>query len=122
MYHYHILTRDKEETIRKIYTKQKEDPIKGDWFKLLQEDFKFIDIDMDEEKISETYKSTYKKKIKVLINKAVFKFFMNIKETHSKLDEVTYSKLETQIYLTSSKLKTSEKELLFNMRSKCHDS
>ena len=63
LYHYHILTRDKEETIRKIYTKQKEDPIKGDWFKLLQEDFKFIDIDMDEEKISETNKNTYKKKI-----------------------------------------------------------
>ena len=73
LYHHHILTRNKEETIRKIYTKQKEDPIKGDWYKLLQEDFKLININMDENKICETPKSIYKKEIKALINKAAFK-------------------------------------------------
>ena len=34
LYHHHILTRPKEETISKIYFKQKEEPTKGDWFQL----------------------------------------------------------------------------------------
>ena len=47
---------------------------------------------------------------------------MNKKQTHSKLNGLKYSKLETQPYLTSNKLKTTEKELLFNLRSNCHKS
>ena len=47
-------------------------------------------------------------------------FFLNKKQTQSKLDGIDYLKLETQPYLTSKKLKTTEKELLFNLRSKCH--
>jgi hypothetical protein len=42
MYHHHILSRGEEETIQKIYRKQSEDPLKGDWFELLKQDFKFI--------------------------------------------------------------------------------
>ena len=95
IYHHHILTRDNDETIKKIYDKQKENYVKGDWFELLVRDFEFIEKDINEKEISEMPKDAYKKKIKVLINKAVFKFFMNIKETQSKLDGVTYSKLET---------------------------
>ena len=54
-------------------------------------------------------KNMYKKIEKRLINKAVFDFFMNKKQTHSKLDGVEYSKLETQPYLMSKKLNTNEK-------------
>ena len=51
MYHYNILTQEDNETIKKMYEKQKKNPTKGDWFQLLKEDFKFIEEDMDEEKI-----------------------------------------------------------------------
>ena len=122
MYHHHILTRDDNETIEIFFVKQRDDHIKGDWFQLLTKDFQFIEEDMNEKEICEMSKALYKKKIKDLINKSVFKFYMNLKQTHSKLDAVNYSKLEIQGYLISTKLKTSEKELLFNMRSKCHDS
>ena len=39
MYHHHIITREDTETIKKIYNKQKEDPIKGDWVELVKKDF-----------------------------------------------------------------------------------
>ena len=39
IYHHHILNREKGETIHKIYLKQKEEAIKGDWIQLLQKDF-----------------------------------------------------------------------------------
>ena len=51
MYHYHLLTLDESESIRKIYNKQKEDTTKGDWYELLEKDFKFIGKEINEEEI-----------------------------------------------------------------------
>ena len=36
MFHHDILKRDDQETIGKIYMKHKEDPLKGDWFTLIE--------------------------------------------------------------------------------------
>ena len=87
---------------------------------MLQEDFMFIDIDMDEEKISKTYKRTYKKKIKALINKAAFKYFMKLKEKHSKLDKITYTQLKLQPYLSTTNITNKHKQLLYLLRSHCY--
>ena len=57
-----------------------------------------------------------------MVNKAAFNYFLNIKETHSKLDETLYTQFELQPYLTTSLLTQSEKELLYLLRSKCHSS
>ena len=61
MYQYNILQTYKNETIIKLYEKQKEHTNKGDWFELLQKDFKFIHEEMDEEKIKGMKKENYKK-------------------------------------------------------------
>ena len=68
MYHHHILTRDKEETSFKIYSKQKEETVKGDWLELLKSDSDFIKKDMNENKIASTPKSLYEKTIKKLLD------------------------------------------------------
>ena len=67
MYHHEILSRDDNETIKKIYTKQKEDKTRGDWVTLLEADFQFIGIDLKEEEICSITKSEYKEKIKSLL-------------------------------------------------------
>ena len=72
----------------------KENHFQGDSFQLLLKDFEFIKIDMSEKEKSEMSK-VVTKIVKDLINKALFKFFRNIKQTHSKLDGVQYSRLET---------------------------
>ena len=61
LYHHHILTRDKNETISKIYYNQKEENAKGNWFQSLKKDFEFIKVDMNEDSVSQTPKSVYKK-------------------------------------------------------------
>ena len=60
MFHHEILTRDENETLRKVYNKQKEEPLKLDWYTLLEKDFTFLGTSMDEEKISRTPKEVYK--------------------------------------------------------------
>jgi hypothetical protein len=51
MFHYHILTRSENETLKKIYLKQMETNCKGDWYRTLLEDFDFI----KEEKMMKKY-------------------------------------------------------------------
>ena len=121
LYHHHILTRDKNETISKIYYKQKEENCKGDWFQSLKKDFEFIKRDMDESKIADTPKSLYKKEIWSLVRKSAFEYLMKLKSTHTKLDKVTYTQLKLQAYLTSSLITQKQKELLYLMRANCYN-
>ena len=120
LYHQHILTRDDSETIKKIYFKQKEESCRGDWYKIIQRDFQFLGIKMDENVIINTPKLVYKKFIKSLIKKAAFEEYMQEKSSKSKLDEVTYESLKIQPYLTEYKLNTQEKNLLYSLRSRSH--
>ena len=76
---------------------------------------------MIEDEISSIPKSEYKRKIKYLINQAAFKYFLSLKESHSKLNDISYNKLELQLYMTSQKLSNKEKQLLYKSRSKCHE-
>ena len=63
-YHHHILTRKDLETIKKLYMKQKEkNDFNGECFKLLEKDFKLLELEVNEEKnIAATPKDTYKQK------------------------------------------------------------
>ena len=51
---------------------------------MLKEDFTFIGIEMNEEKIMNTQKLVYKKETKCLIDQAAYKFFLGLKEKHKK--------------------------------------
>ena len=44
------------------------------------------------------------------------------KEGHTKLDNITYTKLKLQPYLSSSLIDNNQKKLLYILRSKCHNS
>jgi hypothetical protein len=101
MFHHHILTRDKNETIHKIYNKQKEETLKGDWLNSINSDFDFLKMKIDENEIASTPKSFYKKKIKDLMNKAVFEYLLNEKRAHTKLNDVTYQSFKLQPYLAT---------------------
>ena len=120
MYHHHLLTTDESETIVKIYLKQKYSPTKGDWYELLQQDFKFVGLNITDDEIRSMSRQDYKKKIKPLIHKAAFKYFLLQKQGHSKLNEVNYRQLETQPYLKDPRFSLEERKLLTALRSRCY--
>ena len=122
MFHHEILSREDHETIKKIYMKQKEDKTKGDWITLLEENFKFIGIDIKEEEICSIPKSEYKEKIKSLIKNAAFHYFIERKSEHKKLDSISYPNFQIQPYLTSSYFNNKERGLLYLLRSHCYKS
>ena len=121
MYHYHILTRNENETIKKIYLKQKESHTKGDWYETLLEDFKFLEEEIDDDKIIKLSKEDYKNKIYSKINKVAFRSYLHRKNSELvKLDQISYQKLEIQPYLESRVFGKKETKLMSLLRSKCH--
>ena len=77
---------------------------------------------MDENEIASTPKEEYKKNIKMLVQKAAFKYFLKLKDGHKKLDGVKYDELKIQPYLINTQFNKKERELLYSLRSKCHKS
>ena len=80
MFHHHILSRTDNELIKKVYIKQKEESIKGDWFQTLQIYFKFIGEEINDQQIMKMTKTEYKKYIQVMIEAAAFHYYPSLKE------------------------------------------
>ena len=120
LYHHHIVSRDETETIRKIYNKQKKNSLKGDWFHIIEKDFAFLGIELNEHEIKSTNKCDYKKKIRNLLMKAAFAEYMKEKDQKSKLNNLTYDSLKIQPYLTKNSYSHKEKCLLYSLRSRSH--
>ena len=72
IYHHHLLQTDDDETIKKMYLKQKLEPTKNYWYCSLQKDFQFIGLKITDEEIKVIPRFEYKKKIKNLIQKSCF--------------------------------------------------
>ena len=121
MFHHHILNLEEDETVRRIYEKQKESCLKGDWIELVREDFKFMNIDMDENQIRNYPKEVYRQKIKKLIRKAAFKEMIEKKNSLSKIKDIKYKAFAIQSYLKSKNFNCQERNLLYSLRSRMYD-
>ena len=121
MYHHHIVNLNDEETVKKVYNKQKEEAVKGDWIKLIENDFLFIGKEMDEDNMKETSKSVYKKWIKTEVKRAAFKSYLKERDMLSKIKEVEYREFKIQDYLTDKMFNRSERKLLYALRSRCYN-
>ena len=66
-------------------------------------------MEINEDEISATPKSEYKKLVKKLMNKAVFQYFLNINKSFSKINDATYTKFQIQPYLSTIEINNKEK-------------
>jgi hypothetical protein len=123
MYHYHIVTRDDCETMKKVYMKQIESPSKGEWIHSVRKDFAFIGEDFNESfnLILGSSKEAYNSYIKEKVASAAFKEYLYLKQKcEKKLKDLNYTVFNIQPYLISRKVSMEEKQLLYSLRSKCY--
>ena len=119
-YHHHIITRDDRELIKKVYQKQKDAPLIGDWVKLIQRDYDFIGEDWNDEIIRSIPKEDFTKLVNEKVQKAAFSSYLAMKEkSKTKMKYLKYDKFERQDYLSNKMFNRSEIKLLFALRSKC---
>ena len=116
---HHLITRDKNELIRKVYEAQESAPVKDDWVLQVKSDLHELNLHKDE--LYSFKKLRLKKELRKRILNASFKYLQNIKLSQSKLQNVTYKSLDTQKYLISSKFTDTEKFLLFRLRTRMID-
>ena len=75
IFHHHILTRGNHELIKKVYLKQQENSLMGDWFQTLSFSFSFIGEEIDDQKVSNLSKYQYRIYIPRKIKKPYFSIY-----------------------------------------------
>ena len=94
-----------------------ENPSKGDFIKLVEEDFKMIGEQINFDIIGQMTKTQFKKHIKEKVKNVTLDELKDIQKEHSKVRDIHYSKLDIQEYLKNSQFSNDESELLFALRS-----
>ena len=85
-----ILHRDQNELIKKVYLAQKEDPTDGDFCQRVQKDLQLIDCQLEDNQIEAISKYDLKTLVKKKAKQAAFSRLAAIKETKTKMDNITY--------------------------------
>ena len=88
MYLKHILSRKENELIKRFYLAQKSQPSKNDWVNTIKNDLKDCNINITDEEIEKITKYKYKKMIKKAISNDAFRYLMNKKVKHSKMEDI----------------------------------
>lgn len=112
-----IIQRTEGELIRNIYEAMKADPLPGDWYKLVQEDFKLVNLDLNEDQILNMNPTQYKSIIKEKMRDAAFIILKESQAGHEKGSLTHHENLKKpQQYLVTNKITNKQKSLLFNLR------
>ena len=117
-FHKYILNKDPEELVSKIYEAQQDSSVPGDFCNLIYEDMNDLDIHMSKDHIRSMGTKQYKELIKTKVISAAFKYLSKIQQTHSKVKDIRYRRLEIQPYLSSPLFSRKELSTLFRLRSR----
>ena len=95
-----------------------ENPIKDDWTEQVKLDLKDFQIAADLRKIGEKSQNCFKNHGKVKAAEYEYRRLITIKQTHSKMDNLKYSKLQMQGYLKLKNSDTKGAKILFKYRTR----
>ena len=119
MYYWGILKKTETELVKKVFRAQQLSPVKNDWCLKIKEDLAYLDIDKDESEISAMTKLKFKKYLNIKIKDAAQKYLSSLKNKHTKSEGLSVTD-QMQSYLISSKLSLSEKQLMFQFRTRTY--
>ena len=116
-YLHHILTRNNDELIQKVYKDQCRKPIKDDWAIQVKDDLESVEISLSDEKIKWFRKAKFKKLVRSKIQENALKYLNDLKMSHKKVKTLIYKKA----YLKDSNLSIEKKQLMFRLRTRMLD-
>ena len=124
LYWWNIVSQDSNSMLYKIYKGQCNNAVKGDWCLLLEEDKKEFGLEsVKDEELTTKFKN--KLRFKTFIKKKAVKlaseYLGKLKEKHSKLDDLSFTKLEPATYLFDSRINKKQTQLLFKLRTRMYN-
>ena len=85
-----ILQREDEELIKRVYLAQRTDTTEGDFCQLVDADMQLLDLKLSDTQITALGSFDLKKLVKLKARQAAFKYLMEVKDTKSKMDNISY--------------------------------
>ena len=117
-FHKYISQKDPEELVSKIHEAQQQFSNPGDFCNLINQDMIDLDIHINKNHHTSMGSIQYKDWIKTKVTEAAFRYLTSIQQTHSKVKDIKYSKLELQPYLHSPLFSRKQMSTLFRLRSR----
>ena len=121
MYLWHVLHRDTEEIIWKIYEAQKIKSSKGDWFELLKNERENNCILQTDEEIASMSKERFRRIVDEKVGIGAVKYLNNLAEPHSKSDLIVTDTFEKKLYFSDRRFSKEDVQLLFALRTRMID-
>ena len=117
MYLHYLLNKDEDDMIFKFLMAQIKNPKKNDWYLDVENDMKDLKIDLSHQELKNISKQSLAKLLKEKAKNKAFFDLIEKKNSHTKLDDIVYEKLEMQPYLKSQLLYQEDAKILFRLRS-----
>ena len=115
----HYLAQLKEnEMLGKMFMTQWKFPAKDDWTTQVQKDLKDLEIDMSLGEIMKKSVYSFKRIVKIKAKEYTLDYLLNMKEEHSKMENLSYIELKLQNYLKDDQITVQEAKNLFRFRTR----
>ena len=98
MYLHHILSKPESEMIRKVYEVQKQIITKKDWYSLVNDNKKELDINLSEEQISKMSKDRFRSIVSKAVDHKAMDHLNTIALSHSKSEDLIKPQLVRENY------------------------
>ena len=115
---HYLLNRKETEMISQVFSVQWSRPDKNDWSILVKQDLSDFNLDANLSNIKRKSKWSFKNLVRIKAQEYEFNQLMKDKQKHTKLDNLWYSKLETQKYLELANLNKNEAQTIFKYRTR----
>ena len=121
MYLWHILSRDTNELIRKIYDAQKCNLNKGDWVQIMLDEREKYGLLESDETIAKMSQETYRNHVKKKVYSHAVEYLHDLASPHSKSENLKNENFQRQPYFSDRRFSKEDVQLLFRLRTKMVD-
>ena len=118
MYWWHLVNVDQSELIQKFFTAQKLNKSKGDWIYQLEQDKKYLDMNLSDVDITYYSEDQFRNIVKSRTERFFAKNLDKLRESHSKTENLKFSGFTPASYILSKNLTTEEVQTLFKLRTR----
>jgi hypothetical protein len=118
-YLHYLATQPEGSMLYKVFISQWKYPVKGDWTEEVKTNMKDFEIDMslDELKLKST--DSFKRIVKIKTKEFTMNYLLQLKDGHTKMDNLNYGELSLQSYLKDSRIPVAEARNLYRYRTRC---
>ena len=109
---------EKEEMLNKFVEAQNEYPSRDDWTLQVADDLKEFGIPGNFEYMRSKSSISFKHLVRIKAKEYALKYLLNMKQEHSKMDDLVYNELKLQPYLKAKNIPVHEAKNLFKYRVK----